>query len=449
MDEIRLLSPTAILGYGFPEESFKEGLSRNPHAIAVDAGSTDPGPYYLGAGKCFTARAAVRRDLEIMLAAAVEMDIPLLIGTAGGSGGGPHVERDLAMIRDIAREKGLRFKMAVIHAEVERERVRGFLRQGLVSPLGPAPALTEAKIGAQPNFAAQLANGNVIFRITFGGTLAGYDVPQLTASAGTVTTVQEGRDPRFAMFIGHIVLDQRNPNYIYVGTGEANNSPDSFYGTGIYRSTDGGATWQVFPNTDPLFYGKGITKIIIDPNQGDVDNPVLFVAVAEGGNGVDEIQEIRPNLPNGTQFTLTFTGPDSTGNIVSLTTNWITYDNRNQVNPSDPLGRTYHQITADTIASELNALANIGGIGGFVTVTPPSGRFNNRYTIRFGGTLSQTNVQQLTTNWPQPPNGPPNIEVTTTRQGGPPGAGGLREENPLQPGPLCGKRYCRRGKDSG
>ncbi|MCS7272235.1 MAG: hypothetical protein NZ703_14225, partial [Gemmataceae bacterium] len=265
-------------------------------------------------------------------------------------------------------------------------------------------AQVQAALNALPSLADQGANvtvtqrtvgGNVIFRITFGGTLAGYDVPTLTATPSggattSVSVVQQGRDPRFAMFIGYILLDPRNPDYVYVGTGEANNSPDSFYGTGIYRSTDGGVSWQVWAGTDPLFYGKGIVKMILDPNQGTPDNPVMFVSVAEGGNAVDEAQQIRPFLPNGTTFTLTFTGPDSTGNVVSLTTNPITYDNRNSVNPLDPLGRTYRQITADTIRDELNALANIGGIGGFVTVTPPSGGGggNNRYTITFGGALS-------------------------------------------------------------
>ena len=52
--EFKILSPTAILGYGFPEESFKRGMAEKPDLIAVDAGSTDPGPYYLGAGKAFT-----------------------------------------------------------------------------------------------------------------------------------------------------------------------------------------------------------------------------------------------------------------------------------------------------------------------------------------------------------------------------------------------------------
>ncbi len=53
MNQMRILSPTAILGYGFPRESFEEGMSRRPDVIGVDAGSTDPGPYYLGAGKPF------------------------------------------------------------------------------------------------------------------------------------------------------------------------------------------------------------------------------------------------------------------------------------------------------------------------------------------------------------------------------------------------------------
>jgi hypothetical protein len=43
LNEFRVLSPTAILGYGFPESSFKRGIERQPHLIAVDAGSTDPG----------------------------------------------------------------------------------------------------------------------------------------------------------------------------------------------------------------------------------------------------------------------------------------------------------------------------------------------------------------------------------------------------------------------
>ena len=47
MEEVRIISPTAILGYGFPVSSFKAGLKLKPHVIVVNAGLTDAGPYYL------------------------------------------------------------------------------------------------------------------------------------------------------------------------------------------------------------------------------------------------------------------------------------------------------------------------------------------------------------------------------------------------------------------
>ena len=68
--EIRLLSTSAILGYGFPEASLQAGLARDPHVIGVDGGSVDPGPHYLGSGKPFCSPIAIRRDLRLMLRAA-------------------------------------------------------------------------------------------------------------------------------------------------------------------------------------------------------------------------------------------------------------------------------------------------------------------------------------------------------------------------------------------
>lgn len=40
----KILSPTAIPGYGFPEESFRKAMEESPDLIAVDAGSSDPAP---------------------------------------------------------------------------------------------------------------------------------------------------------------------------------------------------------------------------------------------------------------------------------------------------------------------------------------------------------------------------------------------------------------------
>ena len=46
-------------------------MDRQPHVIGVDGGSVDPGPHYLGSGKPFCSPIAIRRDLRLMLHAAV------------------------------------------------------------------------------------------------------------------------------------------------------------------------------------------------------------------------------------------------------------------------------------------------------------------------------------------------------------------------------------------
>jgi len=203
-EEFRILSATAILGYGFPISSFEEGMKRNPHVIAVDAGSTDPGPYYLGAGVSFTDRDAVKRDLEIMLKAGVERGIPVCIGTAGGSGAEPHLEWNREIIEEIAKENSLHFKLAVIHAQLTRELVKQELAKGRVRPLEPAPGLTGemidettrivAQMGVEPIIAARKGGAQVI--------LAGraYDPAVFSALA-----VAEGYDMGLATHLGKIL----------------------------------------------------------------------------------------------------------------------------------------------------------------------------------------------------------------------------------------------------
>ncbi len=50
-------------------------------------------------------------------------------------------------------------------------------------------------------------------------------------------------DAQVSLAVGSIALDPKNPSTIFVGTGEANNAGDSYYGAGILKSTDGGNTW--------------------------------------------------------------------------------------------------------------------------------------------------------------------------------------------------------------
>jgi hypothetical protein len=154
--EFRVLSTTAILGYGFPEKSFRAGLARKPDLIGADAGSSDPGPYYLGAGKSFTNRSGVKRDLRFMLTEGVRRGIPVVIGTAGGSGARPHVDWCEEIIREIAREEKLTFKMGIIYADIPKPRVKHFLRKGKIVPLAFVPPLTEEILDESINIVAQM-----------------------------------------------------------------------------------------------------------------------------------------------------------------------------------------------------------------------------------------------------------------------------------------------------
>lgn len=160
-DEVKVLSPTAILGYGFPAKSLTEGMARKPDVIAVDAGSTDPGPYFLGLepedlsgigqfGK------VIKADLLPLLQAALSAGIPLIIGSAGGAGGNMHLMGVVLLIKEIAREKNFHFKMAVIPAEFEKEFVIERLRAGKVTPLGPVPELTEDEVGQSIRIVGQM-----------------------------------------------------------------------------------------------------------------------------------------------------------------------------------------------------------------------------------------------------------------------------------------------------
>ncbi len=204
MKQLRVLSPTAILGYGFPMASFEEGMKRKPHVIAVDAGSTDPGPYYLGAGKSFTDRNSVKRDLEIMIPAALEAGIPVIVGTAGGCGGKPHVALTLDIIREIASQKQLSFKIAVIQSEFDNEFVKENIRKGNVSPLFPAKELTEADVDQSVRIVAQMGEEPFIEALENGAQviLAGrsYD-PSVFASLA----VKEGFDKGLAIHMGKIL----------------------------------------------------------------------------------------------------------------------------------------------------------------------------------------------------------------------------------------------------
>src|SRR5258708_5190827 len=83
---VRVLVPVGMLGGGFPAETIERGITMGADLIAVDGGSTDSGPHFLGSATAKTARAAVARDLSVIVPAAHAAGIPVVVGSCGTAG---------------------------------------------------------------------------------------------------------------------------------------------------------------------------------------------------------------------------------------------------------------------------------------------------------------------------------------------------------------------------
>src|SRR5260221_14167278 len=122
-DSVGILVPSGMLGAGFSPGTITRGLSLGADVIAVDGGSTDSGPHYLGAGVAKTTERAVRRDLRLLLAAASRARIPLVVGSCGTSGTDSGVDWVAGIVDAVRAEDGLALTVAKIFSEQRAGRL--------------------------------------------------------------------------------------------------------------------------------------------------------------------------------------------------------------------------------------------------------------------------------------------------------------------------------------
>ncbi|MEV0846083.1 acyclic terpene utilization AtuA family protein [Streptomyces sp. NPDC049954] len=155
-----VLTPTGMLGYGYPVPDFWAALDEGVDIIVVDAGSTDPGPYMLGLGSTLCTEDAVTRDLTPMLEAAATKHVPVIVSSAGGAGTDAQVD-DLARLVDkIAQERGWRLRVATVYADLAEETLLDLLEHERVqrNVRGELPTADDvrasnglvAQLGAEP-----------------------------------------------------------------------------------------------------------------------------------------------------------------------------------------------------------------------------------------------------------------------------------------------------------
>lgn len=159
---MKIVALNGLLGYGYSEESLNIAFSEKVDYLGVDAGSTDPGPYYLGSGKSFTDRSAVKRDLSLALPKALEHKAPFIIGTAGGAGSERHVAWVREIISEVAKEKNLHFKLGTVLSDVSKEYVMQKLDGGKIINMSDEMPLDKAAVEESSCIVSQMGIAPII-----------------------------------------------------------------------------------------------------------------------------------------------------------------------------------------------------------------------------------------------------------------------------------------------
>src|SRR4051812_39302034 len=83
---------------------------------------------------------------------------------------------------------------------------------------------------------------------------------------------------------GSLIVDPNDAsgNTVYAGSGEPNGSGDSEAGLGLFKSTDGGASWQLVAGSQPVAINRSIGAIAVKP--GDPSTIYIGTDVARHGS---------------------------------------------------------------------------------------------------------------------------------------------------------------------
>ncbi len=146
--------------------------------------------------------------------------------------------------------------------------------------------------------------------------------------------------------IGSLAIDPNDAtgNTIYAGTGEPNGSGDSEAGVGLFRSTDGGQTWNLVNASVAVSKDRSIGSIAIDPT--DADHYYIGTDVARhGSSSANGGRRTPPNAPTlglyettdgGASFDLIFSRPPNPS-PASSGVDWFQGGvNKIELDPNDP-----------------------------------------------------------------------------------------------------------------
>jgi hypothetical protein len=170
-DSVGILVPSGMLGAGFSPDTITRGISLGADVIAVDGGSTDSGPYYLGAGVAKTTERAVRRDLRLLLAAASRAGIPLVVGSCGTSGADSGVNWVADIVNAICAEDELDVAVAKIFSEQHADPLTAQLERGHIHALPPSAPLDAAALSRCMHIVAMMGHEPIELALRAGANV--------------------------------------------------------------------------------------------------------------------------------------------------------------------------------------------------------------------------------------------------------------------------------------
>jgi hypothetical protein len=151
---IGVLIPTGALGLGFDSDALAAGVAAGPDIIAIDGGSTDSGPYYLGTGTSKYSRNTTKSEWRELMIARDRAGVPLVIGSSGTCGADSCVDWMLDITRELAVELGQSLKVATLYSSQPACRVKAALASSSIAPLSPAPPISDDVIDSCSNIVA-------------------------------------------------------------------------------------------------------------------------------------------------------------------------------------------------------------------------------------------------------------------------------------------------------
>jgi hypothetical protein len=131
----RILIPSGALGLGYDKAALDRAVAAKPDLIAIDGGSTDSGPSYLGRGVSKYATESTKIEWQGLIEARAAAGCPLVIGTAGTCGTNSTVDWLYNITLEILSDLGQSAKIARLYSEQDPAKIA----QTPLSPLSAAP----------------------------------------------------------------------------------------------------------------------------------------------------------------------------------------------------------------------------------------------------------------------------------------------------------------------